>query len=197
MEKRHNSTMYVLMLFFASILIISSNSPALAHKVTIFAWVEGDSVFIESKFVGGRKATGAQVLVFDREGKQLLEGKTNNKGEFSFKIPKLTDLRIVLNAGMGHKAEWRIPESEIKEAGGVSEEKRTGKSPQLIDAALSKQEIKELIEESLDRKLRPIMRMMAESKSEGPSITEILGGIGYIFGILGVALYFRNRGKKA
>ena len=197
MEKRHNSTMYVLMLFFASILIISSNSPALAHKVTIFAWVEGDSVFIESKFVGGRKATGAQVLVFDREGKQLLEGKTNNKGEFSFKIPKLTDLRIVLNAGMGHKAEWRIPESEIKEAGGVSEEKRTGKSPQLIDAALSKQEIKELIEESLDRKLRPIMKMMAESKSEGPSITEILGGIGYIFGILGVALYFRNRGKKA
>ena len=197
MEKRHNSAMYVLMLFFASILIISSNSPALAHKVTIFAWVEGDSVFIESKFVGGRKATGAQVLVFDREGKQLLEGKTNNKGEFSFKIPKLTDLRIVLNAGMGHKAEWRIPESEIKEAGGVSEEKRTGKSPQLIDAALSKQEIKELIEESLDRKLRPIMKMMAESKSEGPSITEILGGIGYIFGILGVALYFRNRGKKA
>ena len=197
MEKRHNSTMYVLMLFFASILIISSNSPALAHKVTIFAWVEGDSVFIESKFVGGRKATGAQVLVFDREGNQLLEGKTNNKGEFSFKIPKLTDLRIVLNAGMGHKAEWRIPESEIKEAGGVSEEKRTGKSPQLIDAALSKQEIKELIEESLDRKLRPIMKMMAESKSEGPSITEILGGIGYIFGILGVALYFRNRGKKA
>jgi len=189
--------MYVLMLFFASILIISSNSPALAHKVTIFAWVEGDSVFIESKFVGGRKATGAQVLVFDREGNQLLEGKTNNKGEFSFKIPKLTDLRIVLNAGMGHKAEWRIPESEIKEAGGVSEEKRTGKSPQLIDAALSKQEIKELIEESLDRKLRPIMKMMAESKSEGPSITEILGGIGYIFGILGVALYFRNRGKKA
>ena len=197
MEKRHNSAMYVLMLFFASILIISSNSPALAHKVTIFAWVEGDSVFIESKFVGGRKATGAQVLVFDREGNQLLEGKTNNKGEFSFKIPKLTDLRIVLNAGMGHKAEWRIPESEIKEAGGVSEEKRTGKSPQLIDAALSKQEIKELIEESLDRKLRPIMKMMAESKSEGPSITEILGGIGYIFGILGVALYFRNRGKKA
>jgi len=185
------------MLFFASILIISSNSPALAHKVTIFAWVEGDSVFIESKFVGGRKATGAQVLVFDREGNQLLEGKTNNKGEFSFKIPKLTDLRIVLNAGMGHKAEWRIPESEIKEAGGISEKKKAGAYSQSIDAALSKQEIKELIDESLDRKLRPVVRMITESQSKGPSVTEILGGVGYIFGLMGVALYFRNRGKKA
>ena len=197
MEKRHNSTMCLLILFFASILIMSTSLPALAHKVTIFAWVEGDSVFTESKFSGGRKATGAQVLVYDREGKQLLEGKTNNKGKFSFKIPKLTDLRIVLNAGMGHKAEWRIPESEIKEAGGVSEKKRAGESSQPINVGLSKEEIKKLIEESLDRKLRPIVRMMTESQSKGPSVTEIVGGVGYIFGLMGVAIYFRNRGKKA
>jgi len=188
--------MYLLILFFASILIISISLPVLAHKVIIFAWVEGDTVFTESKFSGGREATGARVLVFDRAGKQLLEGKTNNKGEFSFKIPKLTDLRIVLNAGMVHKAEWRIPESEIKEAG-VSEKKRAGESSQPIDVGLSKEEIKELIEESLDRKLRPIVRMMTESQSKGPSVTEIIGGIGYIFGLMGVAIYFRNRGKKA
>jgi nickel transport protein len=197
MEKRPNSTMYLLILFFASILIMSTSLPVLAHKVIIFAWVEGDTVFTESKFSDGKKAINSQVLVFDKEGTQLLEGKTNNKGEFSFRIPKLTDLRIVLNAGMGHKAEWRIPESEIKEAGGVSDEKRAGKSSRPIDAALSKQEIKDLIEESLDRKLRPIMKMMAEAQSKGSSVTEIVGGIGYIFGILGVALYFRNRGKRA
>ncbi|MBW2334841.1 MAG: hypothetical protein JRF06_07055 [Deltaproteobacteria bacterium] len=196
MEKRHTSTMYLLILFFASILIISTSLPVSAHKVIIFAWVEGDTVFTESKFSGGREATGAQVFVFDKEGKQLLEGKTNNKGEFSFKIPKLTDLRIVLNAGMGHKAEWRIPESEIREAGDILEEKRAGGFSQPIDVGLSKEEIKELIEESLDRKLRPILRMMTESQSKGPSVTEIVCGIGYIFGLMGVAIYFKNRGKK-
>jgi nickel transport protein len=170
--------------------------PVLAHKVIIFAQVEGDTVFTESKFSGGRKATGAQVLVFDRVGKQLLEGKTDNKGEFSFRIPKLTDLRIVLNAGMGHKAEWRIPESEIKEAGGISEKNKDEKPSRSIDAALSKEEIKELIDESLDRKLRPVVRMMTESQSKGPSITEIVGGIGYIFGLMGVAIYFKNRRNK-
>jgi len=188
--------MYLLILFFASILIISTSLPVLAHKVIIFAWVEGDTVFTESKFSGGKEAINSKVLVFDKEGTQLLEGKTNNKGEFSFKIPKLTDLRIVLNAGMGHKAEWRIPQSEIKEAGGVSEKKRAGESSQPIDVGLSKEEIKELIEESLDRKLRPIVRMMTESQPKGPSVTEILGGIGYIFGLMGVAIYFKNRGKR-
>jgi len=188
--------MYLPILFFASILIISTSLPVLAHKVIIFAWVEGDTVFTESKFSGGKEAINSKVLVFDKEGTQLLEGKTDNKGEFSFKIPKLTDLRIVLNAGMGHKAEWRIPESEIREAGGVSEKKRAGESSQPIDVGLSKEEIKELIEESLDRKLRPIVRMMTESQPKGPSVTEILGGIGYIFGLMGVAIYFKNRGKR-
>jgi nickel transport protein len=196
MEKGHNIQIYLIILFLASILVISNNLPALAHKVIIFAWVEGDTVFTESKFSGGKEATGAQVLVFDMGGKQLLEGKTNNKGEFSFKIPKLTDLRIVLNAGMGHKAEWRIPESEIQEASGVLGSKMSTESSQPVAVGLSKAEIKGLIEDSLDRKLRPIVRMITESQSKGPSVTEIVGGIGYIFGLMGVAIYFRNRGRK-
>jgi len=196
MEKGHNIKSSLIILLLASILVISNNLPALAHKVIIFAWVEGDTVFTESKFSGGKEAINAQVLVFDRGGKQLLEGKTNNKGEFSFKIPKLTDLRIVLNAGMGHKAEWRIPELEIQEASGVLGSKIPTESSQPVAVGLSKEEIKELIEESLDRKLRPIVRMMTESQSKGPSVTEILGGIGYILGLMGVAIYFKNRGKK-
>jgi nickel transport protein len=197
MEKGHNIQISLIILLLASILVISFNLRALAHKVIIFAWAEGNSVFTESKFSGGKKATGAQVLVFDREGKQLLEGKTDHNGEFSFKIPKLTDLRIVLDAGMGHKAEWTIPESEIMEARGVLEKKRSVEPSQPIATGLSKEEIKEIVENSLDRKLKPIVRMMTESQAKGPSVNEIVGGIGYIIGLMGVALYFKNRGKKS
>jgi nickel transport protein len=195
MEKGHDKLLIIILL--ATTLVASTNIAALAHKVIIFAWVEGDTVFTESKFSGGKRAINAQVLVFDREGTQLLEGRTNDKGEFSFKIPKLTDLRIVLTAGMGHKGEWTISESEIREAGGVSEEKKGAEEPsQPIAVGLGKEEIKDLIEDSLDRKLRPIVRMMTESQSKGPSVTEIVGGIGYIFGLMGVALYFKSRGKQ-
>jgi len=196
MEKVRRIQISLLILFTASLSVISINIPALAHKVTIFAWVEGDTIFTESKFSGGKRAINAQVLVFDRQGKQLLEGKTNDKGEFSFKIPKVADLRIVLNAGMGHRAEWRIPESEIREASGLLGNKRAGESSQPLAVGLSREEIRDLIEESLDKKLGPIVRMLAESQSKGPSVTEIVSGIGYIFGLMGVALYFINRGKQ-
>jgi len=195
-EKRQNTKIYLTILLLASLLIIPVNPPALAHKVMIFAWVEGDTVFTESKFSGGKKVMNAQVLVFDKGGEQLLEGKTDNKGKFAFKVPKLTDLRTVLNAAMGHKAEWTIPESELRESCGELGSKKADESSTPIAVGLCKEEIKELVEESLDRKLRPIIKMMTESQSKGPSVTEIIGGIGYIFGLMGLVIYFRNRRKK-
>jgi nickel transport protein len=195
MKKGHNKSLIIL--FLASILVISTPLPAFAHKVIIFAWVEGDTVFTESKFSGGKRAINAQVQVFDREGKQLLEGKTDNNGEFSFKVPKLTDLRIVLTAGTGHKGKWTIPESELQEVVALLEKKKAEEPSQPIAVGLTKEEIKDLIDDSLDRKLRPIVRMMTESQSKGPSVNEIVGGIGYIVGLMGVALYFKNRGKKS
>ena len=194
MKKGRNKSLIIL--FLASVLIISTTLPALAHKVIIFAWVEGDTVFTESKFSGGKRAINALVQVFDREGQQLLEGRTDDKGEFSFKVPKLTDLRVVLTAGTGHKGEWTIPESEIREAVALLEKKPAEGPSQAIAIGLSREEIKVLIEESLDRKLRPIVRMMTELQSRGPSVNEIVGGIGYILGLMGVAIYFKNRGKK-
>ncbi len=193
---KKGSNKWLVILFSASILLISITLPAFAHKVIIFAWVEGDTVFTESKFSGGRRPINAQVQVFDREGQQLLEGRTDDKGEFSFKVPKITDLRVVLTAGTGHKGEWTIPESEIREAVALLEKKPAEGPSQPISVGLSREEIKDLIEDSLDRKLRPIVRMMTESRKKGPSVSEIVGGIGYILGLMGVAIYFKNRGKK-
>ena len=197
MKKAPKFCIHSFMLVLACLLVIGLDPPVMAHKAVIFAWVEGNTVFTESKFSGGNKAINAHVAVFDRENRKLLDGKTDANGEFSFKVPKLTDIRIVLNAGMGHKAEWSIPESELREASvNLGGKKGDGSSQPMDGSGLSKEEIKALIEDSLDRKLRPIMRMMAESKTQGPTVTEIVGGIGYIFGLMGVALYFKNRGEK-
>jgi nickel transport protein len=99
---------------------------------------------------------------------------------------------------MGHRAEWMIPESQIKEARGVFLTSKIGNesSQPTGSIGISKEEIKGLIEESLERKLSPIIRMISESQTKGPSVTEIVGGIGYIFGLMGVALYFLSRRKK-
>jgi len=75
-------------LFSLIILVILFDMPALAHKVSIFAWVEGDTVYTQSKFSKGKRVKNSSVIVFDSDGNKLLEGKTDDKGEFSFKIPK-------------------------------------------------------------------------------------------------------------
>jgi hypothetical protein len=85
-----------------------------AHRVNLFAWVEGDTVHVESKFSGGKKVKAGKIIVIDPRGTELLTGTADENGEFSFKVPEKTDLKIILIAGTGHRAEWTIAASEIQ-----------------------------------------------------------------------------------
>ena len=69
------------------ILILLSAGTALAHKVNIFAYVEGGKIYTESYFPDGRPVEGGTVVVFDSKEKKLLKGKTDKEGFFSFPIP--------------------------------------------------------------------------------------------------------------
>ena len=203
-------------LFSLIIFVILFDVPAFAHKLSIFAWVEGDTVYTRSKFSRGKRVKNFPVIVFDSDGNKLLEGKTDDKGEFSFKIPKQTALKVVLKASMGHMAEWKIPFEEInpgavsnssKSESDIKNSYKTSPRSHTINSGtdlsvfseshgISKQEIKKLIDESLDKKLSPVINILADSYGSGPSLTEIISGIGYIFGLMGVAIYFTSRKKK-
>jgi len=57
-------------------------------------------------------------------------------------------------------------------------------------------EIQSIIEDTLDEKLKPIIRDVREikkSQEDKISPTEIIGGIGYIIGIFGIIAYFLSR----
>ena len=178
------------------LLLISS--PALAHKVSIFAWVEGDTVYTESYFSGNKKVKNGLVEVFDPSGKKLLEGRTNEKGEFSFKIPQKTDLHLVLTASMGHKNDFTLKAADMPEE--IAKEAKKGSTPTgapKISTQVDPEQIRTIVGEVLDSRLKPIARSLAELREDrGPGLTEIIGGIGYIFGIMGLIMYFRSRKKN-
>ena len=88
---------------------------AWGHGVNIFAWLEGDTVYVESKFKGGKRVRAGSIVVMDMQGHELLSGITNENGEFSFKIPRREDLKIALTAGAGHRAEWTLAASDMGE----------------------------------------------------------------------------------
>lgn len=95
----------------ASVLLAGA---ALAHKVNLFAYVEAGEVYTESYFPDGRRVEGGTVRVYDSGDALLLEGKTDKEGLFSFAIPKIDDLKIVIDATMGHKNSFSLKKADVE-----------------------------------------------------------------------------------
>jgi len=190
-----------LILTFIFLIIMMINITVFAHKVNVFAYVEGDKIYSESYFNDGKKCVDSKIEVFDNQENKLLEGITDENGEFSFKTPQEEgDLKIVLTASMGHRAEYTISADELGDTvGSIKEELKEPVS--VISPEVSSFDLKEiqlLIENALDKKLEPIIREMREIKKfqeDKISPTEIIGGIGYIIGIFGIIAYFLSRKK--
>ena len=208
-----------LLLFFAVSFLIPQEY-SYAHKVQMFAHVEGSKVFVEGYFADGKKAKNSEVTVFDnKSGERLLGGKTDDMGKFSFNIPKKTDLRISLNASLGHKTEQVLPGSELPDAGGsnmplrgTKEHENNPPIPTLEKGGkggfergfsgvkekvasfsqIEQVELQVMIEKGIEKGISPLLRGFSECK-ERVYYSEIIGGIGYIFGIMGIALYFKAR----
>lgn len=163
-ERLFRTSGQFLLLLNLALLVLASN--ALAHRVVLFAYAEGDMVFTESYFSDGKRCQNSRIEVFDASGNKLLEGKTDESGEFSFKRPNPTDLRIVLTAGMGHRDEYVIPARDVSEGA-------EGKA--------------------WPSDIPPAGKKVFQGERRGISFIRALGGIGFIFGIMGIILYFRGR----
>lgn len=185
-------------LAFLALLLLIPASVVFAHKVNIFAYQEADTVYTESYFSDGTKVKDGIVEVYDRQGTKLLEGKTDENGEFNFKPPQKDDLKIVLLTSLGHKNSYTLSVDELPDI--IASEKPQG--PELKKfkakevAPVDLEQIKRIIDTSLDEKLKPIMRELAKAQQKGVSFTQVIGGIGYIFGLMGIILYFLSKKKK-
>ena len=170
-----------------------------AHRVMVFGWVEGDRVMTQSKFSSNRAVKGGEISVYDSTENRILTGQTDAQGEYSFQIPTRERLRIVLATAAGHQAEWTISKKELESAlqnHSHSHNDQTQHQPKEIAPEICQQAFQEVaFEKLLDKKLRPLMQHIAESNQTHTSLRDILGGIGYIIGLAGIAAYMRSRGK--
>ncbi len=193
----------------AVMLLLVVSSTAYAHKVSIYAYAEDGMIHAEGYFADGTRSRNSRIEVFDaKTGEKLLEGRTDDEGRFTFKIPKVTPIRLVLLASMGHRNDYTIDEEEVRKAmglqapaGGKAEKTERGSghppSPAALPAA-SPGEIEAVVSRVLERKLQPVTTMLLKLQEESgrPGVTEILGGIGYIIGLMGMAMYFKGRNRK-
>ena len=181
---------------------------ALAHKVTVFAWVDGKTVYTESKFSGGKRVKEGEIRVYDENKALLLKGVTNDQGEFSFPLPKTPPLVVELNAGMGHLARWTLTPEDVEGGEAQSGEDDAGKKGDVSTVSdvpdphpdLQAEKNKELsamieqsVEQAVDKKLKPMMKLLVDMHEQKTSFSDVFGGIGYILGLVGLVAYFKAK----
>ena len=70
---------------------------------------------------------------------------------------------------------------------------KTNKAPAQQTANISAAELQGIVNTALDVKLGPIRKELAEMRVARPGFSEIFGGIGWLVGLAGIALYFKGR----
>ena len=181
-------------------------SPALAHRVNIFAFVDGNEIQVECGFNRSQKVKQGAIEVRDAAGDLLVTGRTDDQGVFRFPIPQQarsgSDLRIIVNAGEGHRNEWLLPAAEVAGSAAppagphstATPEPSASPGPQSSPpSSMDKEELERIVNAALDAKLSPIRQMLAEQSQRGVEMRDIIGGLGWIVGLAGIAAYCRRR----
>ncbi len=190
-------------------ILICSCSMASAHRINVFCWVEEGEIQCYSKFSTGNPVKEGDYKVYDSTGKLLYEAKGDKKGNFHYKIPKSIlehpeDLKIECIAEMGHKNFWVVKKDEIVPSSDMEEESSSygeeeGSSLQSPPkenkkvVGIDRKELEKILSKVLERELAPIKMDLAMLKEHPIQIRDVLGGIGYILGIMGIFLYFKSK----
>ncbi len=189
------------------LLSILLSSAVYAHKVNMFAYQEGGQVSVEGYFADGKKAQKSEVAVYDEQGQLLLNGETDDEGMFVFTPAQKGALRITLDAGLGHKTEYELSAEEWEDQAHLVTTVSTVNEkaqPQVVTpaetevtiypttAGIDEKALREMIKKAVLDANIPLVKSLEEAQQKA-SLSDIIGGIGFIFGILGVVLYFQTR----
>ncbi len=202
---------------FSTLLFCQQCQRAEAHGIRVFAYTSGPDIVVEGRFSSGRAPINSKVKVFNtKSGKLLLEGTTNKEGVFTFPRPKTAPdegLKIVLNAGEGHQAQWTMTPEDLSEEPLPAEPPAAATpataatvTPQAAPAAtaggavaapagqaIDTKALADLVTRSVAREIAPLKKMMMEQMNRGPTMTEILGGIGWLVGIGGLLAALKKK----
>lgn len=174
-----------------------------AHKVNIYAYTDGNMVYVDSYFADGSRCKSCDIVLYDKTSdKLLLEGKSDDNGKFSFKNPQAQSIKLVLKAGAGHQAFYTLKLRDISDDKIKKDiaEKSVQRDKIQTEKALcfTQSEIEDIVNQALDRKMQPLMNQLAalQESSSRAGIMQIIGGVGYIFGIMGILMYLKSRKAK-
>ncbi|UOK70904.1 cobalamin biosynthesis protein CbiL [Ancylobacter polymorphus] len=173
------------------LLALAFAGPAQAHKLKVFATVEGAEVTGYAFFIGGGRAAGAVWTAKDPAGTALDSGTTDGEGRFAFPVPQPpVDATVTVDTREGHVAAATLPASRFGGAAALLPPLADGAAPAVEapgDARLAA-----LVEAAVQRQVTPLMERI-EQMDDRLRLADVMSGIFLILGLAGMALWAKGR----
>lgn len=185
-------------LFLATLLCLLATAEARAHRVNVFAWMEGGHLLVEGNFGKGRPARDAVVEVFG-QADQVLQaaGATNASGQARLPVSEVAlaqGLRVVLRAGEGHQGEWLLePSSQAAPTPEPALSPSAQASHEVAPDVGMQRDLDALRHEvaALSSRVAALEQQLAQPE---PGLLQALAGVAIIFGLGGMVALLRRRG---
>lgn len=191
-----------LLVALASVLLGES---AHAHTMNMFAYAEGGKIRGEVFARGGSPIIGAKITAYNPEGETLAETTTDDAGQFSLVPTKRCDWRLVAETDDGHRAEYTVPSAELSADVAENADKPIEPSqpapqaetapppPPTSESVASASPADETAD--LSRQVAALRRELNQLRAE-LRWQDVIGGIGYILGLMGLTFYFLGAQKR-
>jgi nickel transport protein len=177
--------------------LLAPPDAALAHRVRLFAWDENGRVCSRSSYGKEAHIADAELTVRDGDGREVLRGRSDHEGRFCFARPGDAELLLSVDAGQGHRGEFRL--SAIPALASLHPESGAQPEPARPAAvSVDSEELRRIVREELERLLPLLPERIRQSpppsaQEEEPGLREILGGLGWIAGLAALFAWYRGR----
>lgn len=194
-------------------LMVLASEPVLAHRLNVFAYLEGSQICVESSFAGGRAAMNAPVRFLNAEGQEFMSAKTSSEGKVCAKLPEgfaAQDVTVVVNAGEGHQNQWKMSKADFSSLSPAAQKAFPAPLPDFSKAKnenvstepkiYSQRELDAAVKAARDemelKVAAPLRRELAQAREPQTSWRDIVGGIGWLVGFGGLFAWITTRKPK-
>lgn len=174
-------------------LLLLAAPPAWAHKLKVFAAAEGAQIVGTAYFAGGGKAQNSAGRLLAADGLVVAEFHTGEDGAFRLGVSSRQDYRISIDSGDGHVAEAHVAAAELPES--LPASGTTVAAPVQAVAAAQPAPATDAVELAVARQVLPL-RQQIDALEERTRFSDIMGGIGTIFGICGLYAWIASRRNR-
>lgn len=157
---------------------------AWGHGIDVFATVEGDSIHGTLRYADQTPIAGASVVAYGPDGAVIVETHSDAEGRFTLPVTQRCDYRIEGDAGAGHTGTYTVPESELSV--------ETSSNAAAPGESASAPGLEAQIERVVARQLAPLRQQLFEH-DRAIRLRDLLGGIGYVFGLAGIVVLLKHR----